>query len=462
MTTWTYCKGCLDKQRELDKLKEENRLLKDRLRYQERTVEEGPFGSSTPSSKVPLKPGAGPERRERQGGAKVGHKGHGRRAFTVEEADRFERVPTQRCCPDCGKVLRSKGLKRRTVLECRPVEVEKILYALERKHCPRCGKTLQARPPEVLPKCKAGNGLLAHVGIEHYVHGVTLGRLAEQTGVGIGSLIDAMHSLARHLQDVSDKLANHYRKAPVKHADETGWRNNGDNGYGWLFCTEDISVFRFRKSRSAAVPREVLGKKTLPGVLVVDRYAAYNKVPCKLQYCYAHLLRDVEDLQTTFPDSKEVASFVQTFAPLLSTAMGLRALRLSKRQFQRQANHLKSQVLASVHHSAQHPAIQKIQDIFRQHSNRLFHWARDPTIPADNNLAERELRPLVIARKLSFGSQSDDGARTREILMTVLRTLNKTSPHPHHQLKSALNDLAKNPNANLFKLLFPSLKSPRY
>lgn len=458
----TYCKGCLDKDRRIAELEEKVRLFRDRLRYQERTVDERPFGSSTPSSKVPVKPGADPERRNRQGGAKVGHEGHGRRTFTVEEADRFDRVPAQRCCPDCGEVLRPKDLKERTVLDCRPVKVEKIVYALERKRCPRCGKTVQARPPEVLPKSKYSNGLLAHVAIEHYVHGVTLGRLAEQTGVGIGSLIDAMHSLARHLQGISEKLVRHYRKAPVKHADETGWRNNGDNGYGWLFCTEEISVFRFRKSRSAAVAHEVLGKKQLPGVLVMDRYGAYNKAPCKLQYCYAHLLRDVDDLQKIFPDSKEVASFVETFAPLLSSAMGLRGLNLSKRQFRLQAAHLKKQLLAAVHHPARHPGIQKIQDIFRQHPNRLFHWARAPSIPADNNLAERELRPLVIARKISFGSQSDEGAKTREILMTALRTLKKASPHSHAQLKTALNSLAQNPNADLFQLLFPSPKSPRH
>ncbi|MHC4397512.1 MAG: IS66 family transposase [Planctomycetota bacterium] len=59
---------------------------------------------------------------------------------------------------------------------------------------------------------------------------------------------------------------------------------------------------------------------------------------------------------------------------------------------------------------AGHPAIQKIQDIFREKADRLYHWAGDRIIPADNNLAERELRPLVIAVKISFGSQSDAGA----------------------------------------------------
>jgi hypothetical protein len=78
------------------------------------------------------------------------------------------------------------------------------------------------------------------------------------------------------------------------------------------------------------------------------------------------------------------------------------------------------EIKALDHSPAQHPGIQKIQNIFRDRATRLYHWAKSPAIPADNNRAERELRPLVIARKISFGSQSEQGALTRETLMIVL------------------------------------------
>jgi hypothetical protein len=55
----------------------------------------------------------------------------------------------------------------------------------------------------------------------------------------------------------------------------------------------------------------------------------------------------------------------------------------------------------------------------------LYHWVENRAVPADNNRAERELRPTVIARKVSFGSQSDAGAKTREVLMSVVHTLAK-------------------------------------
>ena len=140
-----------------------------------------------------------------------------------------------------------------------------------------------------------------------------------------------------------------YRRAPVKHADETGWRNDGHNGYAWLFCTARISLFRFRQSRSASVAQEVFGTLRLPGTLVVDRYNGYNQTPCSIQYCYAHLLREVQDLGKEFPDVGEVAQFVARFAPLLAGAMQLRAQELPRARFREQALELKVEIKALVH-----------------------------------------------------------------------------------------------------------------
>jgi len=72
-----------------------------------------------------------------------------------------------------------------------------------------------------------------------------------------------------------EKLKEDYRQAEVKHADETGWRTDGDNGYCWLFCSNDTSIFDFRDTRSAEVVKGIMGEEKLPGVLVVDRYAGY-------------------------------------------------------------------------------------------------------------------------------------------------------------------------------------------
>jgi hypothetical protein len=305
-----------------------------------------------------------------------------------------------------------------------------------------------------MAKCLYGNQLLSYVAVQHYIYGNTLGQIEKQTGIGYSSLIDAMHQLAERLKDVPKALIQAYRQAPVRHADESGWRKEGQNGYAWLFCNCGISIYRFRRSRAASVAKEVFGEKPLAGVLVVDRYNGYNKMPCSIQYCYAHLLRDVKDLENDFPENAEIKSFVEALAPQLAKAMSLRMLELTDRQFKQQAAKIKSRIVEITNRPAKHPAIWKIQNIFREKADRLYHWAQDRNIPADNNLSERELRPLVIARKISFGSQSDAGARTRETLMTVLHTLRKTSPDVMDGFKSALDKLAQQPNLDLPKVLF--------
>jgi len=103
----------------------------------------------------------------------------------------------------------------------------------------------------------------------------------------------------------------------------------------------------------------------------------------------------------------------------------LRKVETNDTAFRKRSAQIVSKIKQTIHCEAHHPAIQKIQDIFREHEDRLYHWSLDRTISAENNLAERDLRSLVIARKNSFGSQSERGSHTREVLMTVLQTLKK-------------------------------------
>lgn len=445
----------MKKQREIDRLREENARLKDRLRYQERTAREGFFGSSTSSAKVPVKANTAVRGLDTApGGARPGHKGHGRKGGAPEQADRVISLPALEACPDCGGSLRKKGCRHRTVLDVEPLRLQRLHYQLEEKYCPRCRRTVQPRAPGVLKRHLLGNALLAHVAVQHYVFGVTLGQLQAQLGVGGGALHGALHQLADLFRPACDQLVQDYRQAPVKHADETGWRTNGCNGYAWLFCSQRISLFRFRQTRSGQIARDVLGAQPLSGVLVADRYGGYNGAPCSLQYCYAHLLRAVQDLEKEFPGEVEVTVFVSILAPMLAQAMQLRALELKPEEFRARAAELKERIIDWNGNVASHPGVQQIQNIFRENSDRLYHWAEDPAVPADNNRAERELRPLVIARKISFGSQSENGALTREVLMSVLHTRRKRGGNVTTAFQQALDALASDNTLRPYNALF--------
>jgi len=451
-----YCEGCFQKQLKIDELTEQIISLKGRLRYLKRKEQQGYFGSSTPSSKVPVKTNAVKE--PNRGGAKVGHRGNGRCAFKESQADRVVQVQSEvgDRCPRCGGLLEGKGTATHSVMDIAPLKAQRVLYQLPKQYCRRCRRTFRPRTPGVLPKSLYGNQLVATTATMHYLHGVPMGRICQQTGIGLGTLIEIFHRLAKMFDKVPSRLMEQYRQSPIKHADETSWRNDGQNGYVWLFATDKMSLFLFRKTRSASVVREVLGTEALPGTLVVDRYSAYDKVPCAIQYCYAHLLRNVQDLEKQFPEDGEIKAFVSTLAPLLATAMGLRSLPIPDAQFYERAMGIKSQIIDVVHSQAHHLAIRRTQEILHENAHRLHHWAMDRQIPADNNLAERDLRPTVIARKVSFGSQSDAGAHTRGIVMSVLHSLKKqTSSDPCSDLKNALDRLAKDPTIDPFEALFP-------
>jgi transposase len=449
------CPTCLEKQRKIDQLTEEVQRLRQALGREKRKAREGPFGSSTPSSKQPTKPNTEEKDEPGRPGARPGHKGNGRKRRPASDDSPVVDVPAETTgCPCCGGNLRDKGYEEREVLESRPVRVNRTVYRLHKQYCPTCRKTYKSKAPGVLPKSLFGNQLIANAVTMHYLNGIPMGRICEQTGVGAGSLVEIFHRISRLFDKVPDQLIEQYRQAPVKHADETGWRTNGKNGYAWLFATPQISIFQFGKSRSAKIPQAVFGQRQSPGVLVVDRYSAYNKMPCHIQYCYAHLLREVQQMEKDFPDSGEVKTFVSTVAPMLSLAMGLRTQNLTDKQFYRKARQLKKDIKAAMESPAQHLAIRKIQDIFTDHEERLYHWARDRRVPADNNLAERDLRPSVIARKTSFGSITDAGAKTRSVLTTVVQTMKKQNRDVTAALKAALDSMALEPHLDPFPLLF--------
>ncbi len=448
-----FCYSCFEKQERIDKLEQEVQHLKAKMRYREQKETEGYFGSSTPSAKRPFKENSSKENQNKQGGAKRGHKGNGRYSITEEEADRIEEIPLGDTCPHCGGGLQDKGISERTVMDIKPVIVEKTLYRLHQKYCPTCKKFYRAKAPSVLPKHLFGNQLIAQTAVMHYVHGIPMGRIKEHLGVDMYHMYGTFHWIARFFNPGIDFLTGLYRLAPAKHADETGWRTDGLSGYAWLFCTQSLSIYKIRRTRSALIPQEVFGTKKLPGTLTVDRYNAYNRVPCNINYCYSHLHREVTDLDKEFPNCNEVQLFIADFGTLLAQAMNLHTQKISDSQYYKSAHLLQEKIIQSSKADANHLGIRRIQEIFRENEHRLYHWVTDRRVAPDNNFCEQELRCLVTARKVSFGSQSENGAKTREILMSMLHSLKKNTNDVVAAFKEILDKIAYDPSRNPVSLL---------
>lgn len=454
------CQECFQKDREIDVLKAKVVELRNKLNYREKRAKiQGAFGSSTPSAQKPLKSNSLEVNQESKGGAKIGHKGRGRSVAKHGDQVVFHDKPEK--CPDCHVVLCERDTRERTIVDAAPVKAKRVLHQYKRGQCPCCFKVYSEKLP-VLPKCLYGNQLLAQAAVMHYLHGVPIGRILTLLGPEVteGGLIEAFHRLGKLCNQVVPQLIVDYRNSWIKQADETGWRTDGKGGYAWVFCSADTSIFRFGENRSAQVAHRILGNDPLKGYLVVDRYGGYNRINCRIQYCFAHLLRTVEDLGEEFYDNTEVTQYVDELCAFLGEAMRLRAMPITDEKYYVRAKEIKMGIQRVSLKSAKHLGIQAIQSIFIENELRLYHWVEDRRVPAENNRSEREIRPSVVARKSSYGSQSKKGAETRSAIMTVLYTIKKRTidKPPEIWLKEALDSIVENPHLSLVAL-FQSLTS---
>jgi len=460
---------------ELDNAREENLRLGRRLRDQERLLsiieckEERikeletllgtrkaaaePYGLSTPSSKKVARRNSSEENRARRGGAPHGHVGRGRKAFSPADADRVALLGDDIPPCGCGGEWDEGRLADHSVLNFIPSRIEKVVYRKRVRTCMKCGRNVEDPTPGAMPNCLYGNSMVANALVEHYVHGTTTGGVTRRMGIGRGAFLGIAHRSAGIFRPAFGKIMSELRSCPVLHADETGWTMDGAKAYAWLFANKDFRVFMFRRTRASSVPKEALGDGNPDLVLVTDRYSGYSPLNVTHQYCFVHLLREVKKAETEFPEDGEVVSFAREIKPLLSEAILLRRMNLEPGRYTAKAERIRLGIMELCFRPAEHPAVLNIQSIFTENDGRLFQWTRSPEIPADNNYAERELRPTVIARKISFGSQSEKGMDTREILMTVLHTVRCRGHDPAKFIEQALDMVSKDRNADVSSLL---------
>jgi hypothetical protein len=165
-------------------------------------------------------------------------------------------------------------------------------------------------------------------------------------------------------------------------------------------------------------------------------------------------LRDLKDLSQEFADEQEVEAYSQQMIELLAQAMRLQSRKPVDEEYYREAMRIEKEMLTACHRASHHLASKRWQDFFVEKAEHLYHWVRDRRVPCENNRAERELRPTVIARKVSHGSQAEEGARTREVLMSVMQTLKKRVIDPRQKFKTVLDQFALNSQLKIDELLF--------
>ena len=174
----------------------------------------------------------------------------------------------------------------------------------------------------------------------------------------------------------------------------------------------------------------------------------------KFSIAFAHLLREIKDLEQEFETNKEVKIYTTEMKICLTDAMQLRNRKFNEEEYKVEAEKIKAKIIDLSKHQADNFGVRKWQDFFVEKERRLYGWSKSSQIPAENNYAEREIRKVVIARKMSYGSQSEEGAKTREIWTSILQTLKKREENPRDKLIKALNKLSQNKDLDIAEELF--------
>jgi len=360
-------------------------------------------------------------------GAKPRHKGHGRSSpitFDNEEPLLLEK------CPDCNTRLKGKIVSTRerfvtTIRIINPAEV--IKYVLQRKWCHKCKKLVEPKVPGVLPNARFGLNIMLLVMYLHLALRVPFKKICEyfQTIHDIkmseGELPHILTQLAREYGDYYAHLEKLVRLARVKHTDSTSWRIKGKNYTAWVFIAAGIVLYKIRKSTSHKTPLQVLGKAIKGMTLVVDRHSAFRTLARKagyvLQLCWSHILEDSRELKHSFgSEGKYVHEHLKRIFALAKSC--------NHQATPEQVEQLKGEILQLTYRHYKHNTVRRfVNNLAFRDIEDLFRFTTDTNIDPTNNISERELRHLVMIRRISNGSRSARGACTTAMLTSIVQTL---------------------------------------
>ena len=240
-----------------------------------------------------------------------------------------------------------------------------------------------------------------------------------QLHLSVGAIVQA-DGVARQAETAVREVLEQVRASPVVQGDETGWRQDGSNGYVWTFSTPSERYF-LRRGRDKGVVDEVLDS-SFSGVLVSDFYAAYNHYPGLKQRCWAHLLRDIHDLKGLYPEDAGLAQWAEAVHQVYTEA---KASVLPRAQpGHRTQLMLEEKLMVLARPFLKDPlAVQaKLCRRMERFIKELFVFVSDPAVPSDNNAAERSLRHLVTSRKISGGTRSGQGTDSKMTLASLFGT----------------------------------------
>jgi len=410
-------------QKDNQALREENKKLKARLNKNSKNSSKPPSSDFKGNSDTP----------EKLGGAKFGHKGHFRALMPSNEITKKISIMPNKC-PRCGSgdlVSERKPCKHQ-VIDIPEIKPSVTEYRLERCRCLECGKHVRADLPRGLSQSVLGANLTALIADLSCRYSLPIRKIQRLLHDLLGcsfspaTIIACQQRISASLSGVYEELKKDLQNEAVLNADETGWRTRGKRRWAWIATGKRTTVLMLRTRRNRECAEELLGKDSVQPV-ITDRYAAYDpKGPHQL--CLAHWKRDIEALKNLDQarglyellhiDLKEVFSIWRAYQDGY----------LDEKQFLGRTYYRRKRMNDALKYWVREGPTDQIR-MFCKKSLKKFekYWTyihfeeMEPT----NNRAERELRPLVIRRKISFGTKSLSGEEFIERAYSVAQTLTK-------------------------------------
>lgn len=257
--------------------------------------------------------------------------------------------------------------------------------------------------------------------------------------IRLGEIVEVLHRITTHAQPVRDALVSDIRASPAGHADETGWRDDGLNGYMWSVSTPPGRSDEYHHSRAGDVVTRVIGD-AFQGVVGSDLYAGYTIHQGVHHRWWVHVLRDIHDLKKLHPDHAELWQWATQVKQISERATAAPApdpqVPWTKQHASRVALHHAFEQ-ERWHVCAPFAQTRTLMHTLCERVERFvperFVFVASPGVPSDNNVAERSVRPLVIARTISGGTRSPKGRSPRMGLASLFGTWMARGLNPFHQ-----------------------------
>lgn len=346
-----------------------------------------------------------PKKKDGEGkplGKKSGAKGY-HRPIPKETDITAEHVYALKRCPNCNGAV-GKGVDEVVKYE---EDITLVPHNTVTKHvitrhwCAECECFVKSK--DIPPISRIGINALGYILYARYRLRLPMQKIKE-------SLLD-LHSfrisegeIAEKLKDAETLFGKEHaliiqliQEATVVHADETGWRMNGDNWFLWVFVTDKAIRYVIEDTQGKGVAVRALGEKK-DRVIISDGYTAYQNLPGDKQQCWVHLLRAAKLRSPTC-----YGKLALLYHELL--------IELEKPVDERNSDALIKTFGLLIDKTYPEPEAIKVTKRMIRDRDALFTCLRYDGVLPENNTAERAIRPQVIMRKIFGGSRSLAGAQ---------------------------------------------------